>query len=526
MGTAHRAGRYLVGIDIGTTNWKVVAYDERGTERASFRRPAAVHEEAGGRAHYDPEELWAIVLQGVAEVVRQLGGPAEAARVAGLAVTSMGEAGVLVDRGGRALYPAIAWFDPRTEAQGRFWRERFDAYLVYEVTGFPPQYIASINKLMWLRDHEASRFERAARWLCMADYIAFRLCGEQAMDYSLACRTMAFDVRRLAWSHELLHAAGLDPALMPPAVPSGTALGRLRPEIAEQTGMPSSAVVAAGGHDHWCGALAAGVVGAGDVLDSTGTAEAVIMVLERPVFSRALFESGFAVGCHVVAGRYYVVGALQTAGATIEWLRSALGGPEEREAEAAGEGPQGVYARLMALAQSAPAGSRGLLFLPHLRGAVSPPDGLSKGAWVGLRPYHGRAELVRSAVEGLAHEFAYLVERLSTLTGERVGRAAAVGGGVRNELWMQLKADISGLALEVPGVDEATTLGAALLAGVGAGTYRDAVEAAGHAHRVSHTVRARPTLTACYAGHHAVYRDLYGALAAVHARLESDAEEA
>ncbi len=251
-----RARGVVIGIDIGTTNWKVVAYDENGQQLARVRRPVMVHEEPGGRAHYDPEEVWGFVVEGLREVARQLG-PEDARRVAGIAATSMGEAGVLVDEAGQALYPAIAWFDPRTEAQGRFWREKVDPYQVYEVTGFPPQYIASVNKVMWIREHEPARFARARRWLCMADYVAFRLSGEQAMDFSLACRTMAFDIRRRAWSGELLSLAGIDPALFPLAVPSGTALGRLRAEVAEATGLPTSAVIAAGGQDHWCGALAA-----------------------------------------------------------------------------------------------------------------------------------------------------------------------------------------------------------------------------------------------------------------------------
>lgn len=507
----------VIGIDIGTTNWKVGAFDDEGQPLAIFRRPAAVQEEPGGRASYDPDEVWGFVVEGLRQVGERLG-PQRRRQVAGMAVTSMGEAGVLLDREGRALYPAIAWYDPRTEPQGRLWRERADPYRVYEVTGFPPQYIASVNKILWIRQHEPERFARARRWLCMADYVAFRLCGEQATDYSLACRTMAFDIARRRWSPELLAVADLPPSLFAPAVPSGTALGRLRPEVARQTGLPETVTVAAGGQDHWCGALAAGVVAPGDVLDSVGTAEAIIVVLERPVFSRALFESGFAVGCHVVPERYYAVGALQTAGGTVEWLRAVLGQPEEEAARASGGGEQ-VYARLMELAEASPPGSRGLFFLPHLRGAVTPPDERSRGAWVGLRGHHRREDLLRAAVEGLAHEFTFIVEALSRLTGTPARRISAIGGGARNALWLQLKADISGLCLEVPAIEEATTLGAALLGGVGAGLWPHAEEAAHRVRRASRTVEPRPGMTERYRPLHAVYRRLYGALAEINAAI-------
>lgn len=512
-------GPILIGIDIGSTNWKVVAYAENGTALGQYKRGAMVHEEAGGRATYDPEELWGFVLEGLRAVVEQLG-PEAACRVAGLAVTSTGEAGVLLDREGQALYPAIAWYDLRTEPQGRFWREQVDPYRVYLVTGFPPQYIASINKLMWIREHEPDVFAQARRWLCLADYIAYRLCGEQAMDYSLACRTMAFDIRRRDWSEELLGLASLPEGLMPPAVPSGTPLGKVRPEVAKATGLPETAVVAAGGQDHWCGALASGVVEPGDLLDSAGTAEAVIVVLERPVFSRELFESGFSVGCHVVPGRYYILGAQQMAGGTIDWLRDTVGQPEEEAARRNGEGPAGVYRRLMSLAETAPPGSQGLLFLPHLRGAVTPPDGRSKGAWVGLRPYHRRSDLVRAGVEGLAHEFTHIVHRLTTLTQTSTRHAAAIGGGARNTFWLQLKADISGLTLHVAATEEATTLGAAVLGGIGAGVWKDAVEASACVRRFSHVIQPRPEMTEQYRRAHELYERLYLALSEIHAQLE------
>lgn len=512
-------GAIIIGIDIGTTNWKVVAYTEDGTLLAQYKSGAMVHEEPGGRATYEPEELWAFVLDGLRSVVSRLG-PEASRRVVGMAVTSMGEAGVLLDAKEEALYPAIAWYDLRTEPQGLFWREQADPYRVYEVTGFPPQYIASINKLMWIREHEPDAFAKARRWLCLADYIAFRLSGEQAMDYSLACRTMAFDIRRRTWSQELLGLAGLEPSLMPPPVPSGTALGKVRREVAEATGLPDTVVVAAGGQDHWCGALAVGVVEPGDLLDSAGTAEAVLVVLEKPVFSKALFESGFSVGCHVVPDRYYVLGAQQMAGGTIDWLRQTLGQVEEEAARQAGEGPAGVYRRLMALAETAPPGSQGLLFLPHLRGAITPPDGLSKGAWVGLRPYHGRSDLIRAGVEGLAHEFTHIVHQLTTLTQTSTRHAAAIGGGARNQFWLQLKADISSLTLNVGAVEEATTLGAAVLGGVGAGLWKDAVEASEQVRHFSHVIRPRPEMTAAYRRTHELYQRLYPALAGVHAQME------
>lgn len=468
---------YMLGVDIGTTNWKVVAYTPDGVSRARWSCPARTKREPGGWAVYEPDEIWDAVCTGIREVIAQLAARGESAdTIASVAVTSVGEAGLFVDGTGQALCPAIAWFDPRTREVNRFWTDQVGSQTVYEVTGFPPQYIASLNKMMWIKEAWPEVYAQAQTWLCIADYVAFRLCGEAVMDYSLASRTMAFDIRQRSWSQSLLSLAGIPNSLMPELASSGTRLGTVHGRAQEETGLSARTIVATGGHDHICGALAVGVCEPGQCLDSLGTAEAILLTLDRPVLSPELMESGFALGCHTAPDRYYLIAAMQSAGGTVEWLCESLG---EIEARRAGGDRGKLYDFLMQEAAISPEGSEGLLFLPHLLGAVCPTDEAARGAWVGLQPQHRRAHLLRSAVEGLAHESFLNVSRMEHLSGMKGDAVVVIGGGTRNDLWMQAKADVAQRPLHVPLTDEATTLGAAILGGVAAGLHRDVRAALG-----------------------------------------------
>ncbi|MGI6082418.1 MAG: FGGY-family carbohydrate kinase [Limnochordia bacterium] len=512
---------YMLGIDIGTTNWKVVAYNPNGVAAARWSCPARTERQPGGWAVYDPNAIWSAVCTGIREVLSQLAERNESPEsIASVAVTSVGESGLFLDEAGQALGPAIAWFDPRTQDINRYWTDQVGSQTVYEVTGFPPQYIASINKMMWIKEAQPELYARARRWLCIADYVAFRLCGEAVMDYSLASRTMAFDIRRRRWSESLLSLADLPAALMPELAPSGTKLGVVHKQAQAETGLTDRTVVATGGHDHICGALAVGVCEPGQCLDSLGTAEAILLTLDRPVLSPELMESGFALGCHTAPDRYYFIAVMQSAGGTVEWLCETLG---EAEAERAAGDRGRLYSLLMEEAAKAPAGSDGLLFLPHLLGSVCPTNESARGAWVGLQPHHRRAHLLRSAVEGLAHEsFSSLsrMEHLSSIKGDSV---VVIGGGTRNDMWMQAKADVAQRPMHVPLTDEATTLGAAILGAVAAGLHKDvraALEAVKLEERV---VTPNPELAGAYNKAHEAFTRIYPGLVDVFDALAQDA---
>ncbi|HLJ34910.1 MAG TPA: FGGY family carbohydrate kinase, partial [Ktedonobacteraceae bacterium] len=247
---------YLVGIDVGTTNTKTVIFDSEtghisavGSSRTIVRHPTQEWSE------FDAEDLWKTVLQSIQDAIQQCDSPE---RIRAISVASMGESAFPLDADGNVLYPAIAWYDRRTVPEGQWWEQTVGRERIYSITGHIPQATFGVNKLLWLRNHAPRIFERIHSWLNIEDFILWKLSGSIATDYSIASRTMLFDQQTLTWSETLLQQAGLPVEWFPAAYSSGTAIGTLRKDVAEQTGIPQQAIVSTGGHDHLCGALAAG----------------------------------------------------------------------------------------------------------------------------------------------------------------------------------------------------------------------------------------------------------------------------
>ena len=404
------------------------------------------------------------------------------AQVDGLAISSMAEAGVPLDRDNKELYPIIAWFDDRTMPQQDWWREHLGAVGVFAISGVHLDYIFSINKIMWLREHEPDVFGRMARFLCMSDYLSFRLTGEQAMSPSIASRTMAFDVTTRNWSATMLEMAGLKRSLFPSICESGGIVGRVTRQAAAETGLREGVPVMAGGHDHLCGALGSGVFEPGPVLNSVGTTEVILVSTNQ--FSAPgenPEEQGFSCGCHVVPGRYYAFGGTRSAGSMVEWLRSIV----EKELAAGGRDP---YQAMAEAGLSAPMGSRGLFVLPFVAGGRPHRDPEARGVMFGLRTTHTTADLIRASFEGLGYELRWAIELLESFTGVPVSRLRAIGGGARNDLWLRVKADITGKPIDIGCQTENAALGAALLAGLGTGVYASPGEAVQRVYRIDRTI--------------------------------------
>lgn len=454
----------LVGLDVGTTNVKAAAYDRSGSVLAASSRRLPVIEPRPGWAEYDPEVLFDTAASVVREVLVAL--PTEVT-VAAVAVASMAETAVPLGPQGEILHHAIAWFDERTTQQVAWWRESVGAERIYQITGLPVLPIFGIHKLLWLKQNEPDVYRKTRSWLNVADYIAYRLCGVQATDLSLASRLMVLDLQRRAWSTELLAACEVPADLLAELVPSGQALGYVHDEGHKATGLPTSAQVVAGGHDHPCGAFGLGITEPGDLLDSMGTSEALYTVIKAPKLLPDLAHIGYQQGCHVAPGTYYGGGGLFTSGACTEWLRKLLGLSAESG-----------HAELASLAESAPLGSGGVFFLPHLQMANPPIDDMtSRGAFIGLSSSTDRACVARAVLEGLAYEAHFSSAGLAHHLDLRLGRVRAIGGGARNALLMRMKASLLGRAIEVIQVEEAGSLGAAMLAGLGAGVYADVADA-------------------------------------------------
>jgi xylulokinase len=495
----------LIGADVGTTNIKVVAFDRSGQAVESASSPTPTRYPAPGRADHDPEELWTTFAATLHRVTGKLDDPG---RVESIAVASVGEAAVPLDPGGDPTADIIAWFDGRARPQAKWLGRAIGQDRIFSLTGLSLQPIFSLCKLLWLKENEPDAYSRTASWLNVADYMAFRLCGVAATDFSLASRTLALDLQGLRWADELLDEVGIPPELFAPLRKSGSALGPVSREAARATGLPEGACVAVGGHDHVCGALAVGVTAKGTMLNSLGTAEAIFLPLESPLTDPGIGNQGYTQGAHV-AGQYYVFGGQYTSGASVEWLREILDGAH--------------YDTLISEAENVPPGSFGAFFLPHLR-LANPPydDPAARGAFVGLSTDVGRGALFRAVLEGLAYDSRNSLEPLLAHTGLKELRAIhAIGGGTQNRLLMSIKATVMNQEITVSGIEEATSLGAAILGGMAAGIYPNIPSALEELHHHKSTIEPVPNEVPFYdTAFKRVYANLYPTLRSIHHEIE------
>jgi len=498
--------RLLLGIDAGTSRVRAIVFTPEGRPVAEGSRPTPVEQPRPGWAEHDPEALWRAVRGALCDATAQI---VEPARIAGLAVASVGEAFVALDAQGRPTCPAIAWYDERPKAELARLAATIGKERLHGLTGLAADPTFSLCKLLWLKANQPDALARTALWLNVAHYLAWRLTGVAACDLSLASRTLALDLEHRTWAADLIREAGLDPAIFAPIRPWGTLLGRVTAEAAAATGLSPGCAVGVAGHDHITGALAARALAPGVLLNSLGSAEALTLALERPSPAPELLARGYSQGVVEVAGQtpvHYVLGGFPTSGACIEWFRALFAADLPHE-------------RLIADAEVEPPGCRGVTFVPDLRGRISPlPDPEARGAWFGLRADATRATLYRAVLEGLAFEARLTLDDLAALPGlQPIVQIRAIGGNTRNRLLLRIKASVYRRPIVATEMAEATALGAALLGGLAAGLFPDLASALASLAGAAATIPPEPAWVGRYDRHYrAVYRPAYAALRPLH----------
>jgi xylulokinase len=363
-----------------------------------------------------------------------------------------------------------------------------------------------------MQEHEPDVLARTDKWLLIEDFLNYMLCGRQATDYSMASCTLLFDQHTLDWSDEMLKLSGIDRRFWCDARPSGTVLGEVHDAAAKATGLAPGTPVVLGGHDYLCGALPAGAFKPGVVLDVTGTWEVVMTATFEPILTPSVQQTGMTVEAHVARDTYAAWGGA-AAGEMLEWYRKEYGFEAARRAEQEG-GADWDY--LIAEAAASPAGAQGVMFLPHMSAVGCPVvDAHSRGAFVGLTNHATRGDMLRAVIEGLDYQFLDVVTTMEAALGQSFERLVAVGGAVRNTFWMQNKADVVGRPIEVPALEEATPLGAAILAGIGVGLYKDEQDAFDHVHKPGTAFEPNADAHPQYAERFKVYQQLYPALKSI-----------
>jgi sugar (pentulose or hexulose) kinase len=480
----------LLGVDVGTTHCKVGVCDDDGSRFRVSRGATPVGYDSAGLPRYCPEELWLTVVA----VIRNVGEQCHLGEVQCVGVASMAEAGLLVDPlSGEPRSEIIPWFDSRSVPQARVIAEADEPSRLFRRSGLHPNFKHGLAKILWLRDRDPA-VTHGTVWLSVADYIVFRLTGQMVTDPTLAARTYVYSLEDSAWDDAWIRHFGLVPGNFPRVAPTGEPAGLLLGDAAEQTGLRSGTRVAVAGHDHICASLAVGLVNPGTVVDSVGTAESLLGVLEHPELTERGFDSGLVIVPHVLPNRFCWLGGTRSSGGAVEWISRRLA-----------DAPLTTDDSLQMMEEAGGEPTH-VLFFPYLRGSGGMhPDDQMRAAFVGLDASHSRAQILKAVLEGTAYESESIRRAAERLAGATIDELIVVGGGASNLTWVQIKADVTGCRCVLPAVEEATALGAALLAGLGGGV----LESVGDLLTITDKVQFSGSMVQPDPERHATYRGLY-----------------
>jgi xylulokinase len=511
---------YFLGIDVSTTATKALLIDETGdvaamaTTAYPFETPRPLWSEQ------HPRLWWDGATRSVRQALQQAG--IRGSQVGAVGLTGQMHGLVLLDEAGEVLRPAILWNDQRTAAECDEIRRLIGKERLIQITGNDALTGFTAPKILWVKHNEPQLYRQTRHMLLPKDYLRFRLTGDYAVDRAGGSGTLLFDLAARTWSDEMIAALDLDPAWLAPTFEGPAITGTVSQAATEATGLAPGTPVVGGAGDQAAQAVGVGAVDPGIVALTLGTSGVVFAATSEPIVEPQGRLHAF---CHAVPARWHLMGVMLSAAGSLRWYRDVMA-------------PGVDFGELVAEAESVPAGSEGLLFLPYLTGERTPyPDPLARGAFVGLTVRHSRPHVTRAVLEGVAFGLrdsleliraARQVEREQQTaeggprndlrsqpsafgTPRSSPQVRLSGGGARSALWRQILSDVLQTELVRVNTTEGAAFGAALLASVGAGFYDDVASAVKATIKV--TDRIVPTgEPGAYDGAYGIYRDLYAAL--------------
>lgn len=492
----------LMGLDVGTTGCKAVIFSENGTILTQTYNEYDTMHPKPGYSELDSEDVWEKIKRTIGEAASQT---AADDPVTALSVASMGEAVVPVTDDHHILGPSILNFDIRGEEYVEKLRSTLPVEKLYEINGNPWGNQYGITKLMWTREHRPELYEKTYKLMLWGSFVLYMLGGEPATDYSLANRTLLFDLEQQDWSNTLLRISGIDRDKLPKTVPSGTPVGTVDKKLASELHLLPETVLLTGAHDQCANALGCGVVGGGSAMYGMGTFVCIVPAFSGRKETSVMLKAGLNTEHHAVRETFATF-IYNMGGSIIKWFRDTYAGEEHRQA-AAGGGD--IYPKLFSELPDPP--SR-IMVLPHFA-PLGPPDFIfdSLGAIVGLTLETKRGEVLRAIVE--ANNFS-LLECINMLpeAGIEISTFRPVGGGSKSDTMVQMCADIMETPFIRPNITEAGALGAAILAGTGTGVFSSAHEGAEAMVELDKRFDPDPTHRAYYREKYEQYKELYPTL--------------
>lgn len=491
----------LMGLDLGTTALKAALFDLKGQLLAVSTQEYSLITPKVNFVEEREDVYWTAFADAVTDLLTQY--PDARQSEIAMAISAQGETIFAMGEDGRALRNAIVWMDNRAQDEAEELREKFGNDACYKVTGqvsFEPCWPAS--KILWLRHHEPEVFQKTKKFLLIEDYFIYRLTGRYATEGSLVCSSTYWDIINHRYWKEMLDYIGIREDQLAPALESGEVVGQILPSVADELGLPHQLTVATGALDQAAGAIGAGVAKEGMFSENIGAALAICAPVSHPVYDP---NGKMPLFVFPLKGMY-MIHTFTNGGMTLRWFRDRFC-DTELAAERAGLGD--AYDSISREVGKVPAGSDGLIMLPHLAGSM-PPDqnAKAKGVWFGFTLQHTRKHFMRAIMESLGYILRRNVDSLRAM-GIDVHEIRSLGGGSKSRIWNQIKADINGITLETVKSKEAASLGAAILAGKATGVFSDIGEAVHEMVSVKETIEPNPENRSVYDAGYEMYQELF-----------------
>ena len=453
----------LLGIDIGTSGTKSVLFDETGKALAKSTVEYPLYQPKNGWAEQEPGDWWRAVSQSVRAVIETSG--VDPRDIKGVGLSGQMHGLVMLDENGKVLRRAILWCDGRTQKQCDEITERLgrDRLIAISANAALPGFTA--GKILWVRENEPEIYRQCRHILLPKDYIRYELTGEFASEVSDASGMNLLDVPNRRWSEEILNALDIDPGLLGKMYESCEVTGVISAAAAEATGLAPGTPVVGGAGDNAAAAIGTGVVSTGRAFTTLGTSGVIFAHADKVSIDPQGRLHSF---CSAVPGKWTVMSCTLSAGLSLQWFRNQFCQAEIQAAAAQGVDP---YELMTAEAEKSPIGANRLIFLPYLMGERSPLlDTQARGVFFGLSAMHGKGDLTRAVMEGVSFSQRQNLDILRAM-GVDISDMAVCGGGGKSPFWRQMLSDVYGCPVHTIASDEGPALGAAILAGVGAGVY-------------------------------------------------------
>lgn len=487
-----------IGIDLGTSASKFLLVDEVGRVLNTVTKEYPLSFPRPGWSEQDPAHWWQACLAGVPELLAGF----DAKQVAGIGVGGQMHGLVALDAAGNVLRPAILWNDGRTAAQVDYLNETVGNDKLSAWTGNIAFAGFTAPKLLWMRQNEPDLFARIAKILLPKDYLVYRLTGVHATDYSDASSTLLLDVAHKRWSSEMLDLCGVTEAQMPTLFDSWQPVGTLTAAAAAALGLPTDVVVCAGAGDNAAAAIGTGTVGEGRCNISLGTSGTVFISSEQ---FRVDPHNALHAFAHADGGFHLMGCMLSAASCNKWWMEDIL--------------HDGDYAAAQEAIVPEKLGRSHVFYLPYLMGERSPiNDTNARAVFLGMTMDTTRADMTQAMLEGVAFALRDSVEIARSL-GLDISRSTLCGGGSRSPLWRTILANVLGIPLDLPATEQGPGYGAALLALVACGRYRNVAEVSRAMLHIQATVQPDPELTALYDARYAEFKQIYPACRPLFASL-------